>query len=370
MDEFGADCTQLECEPALDWYGRWAALAGRDAAMVTPDAVVSYGALLRQVTEEQTRLARLGFRQGDRFLHDGEPGSIAWFVTLLAGLDLHLQVILPDQDWPRDQIPMHTAALLRNRGGEPADRQGGIWLFTSGTTAQPKPRFRSLAAIRAEVARVAARVPPDLAQRKPASLCLLPLSHGFGLINALFLIHALGGLVIVDQIDQSARIANALARHPVEVLYSWPGHLERLANRNLWKSSEVSLRWCVSSSLRLTADIRSRFEQAASCWVRQQYGLTEIGPISNDSDEPPCRKLDCMGRPLDGVDVRVLDGSGRVLRALQTGEIAVRVKQLILPAREQTTDGYFRTGDRGYLDDAGRIHVLERITPFTDERRV
>ena len=331
---------------------------------------MSYSAILRRVRKECAKLAHLGLRQGDRFLHDGSPGSIAWFVTLLAGLDLHLQVILPDEDWPRDQIPIHTAALLNRRSRKRASSQGGIWLFTSGTTARPKPRFRSLTAIRAEVARVAARVPPDLAQRRPASLCLLPLSHGFGLINALFLVHSLGGLVIVDQIDQSARIANALRRYPVEVLYSWPGHLERLADRSLWKSSQVALRWCFSSSLRLTADIRSRFEQAAGCWVRQQYGMTETGPISNDSDEPPCRELDCVGRPLDGIGTSVLDDDGRVLCAMQIGEIAVRLKHLCLPAREQTADGHFRTGDRGYLDDAGRIHVLERITPFTDERRV
>ena len=67
-------------------------------------------------------------------------------------------------------------------------------------------------------------------------------------------------------------------------------------------SSRISPRWCVSSSRRLTAEIRSRFERAAGCQVRQQYGMTETGPLRNDSDQPPCQELDCMGRPLPGVD--------------------------------------------------------------------
>jgi long-chain acyl-CoA synthetase len=338
--------------------------------VITPEATVSFGALARQVSRERVKLAAMGLHEGNRFLHDDPPGTIRWLVTLLAGLDLRLQVILPDQDWPRDQIPMRTAPLLQGPHGGRSGRPGGIWLFTSGTTAQPKPRFRSLDAIRAEVARVAARVPPHVAQRRPASLCLLPLSHGFGLINALFLVHALGGSVIVDQINQLARIAEVVKRYPVEFLFSWPGHLERLADRCLWRSSRASLRWCFSSSLRLTAEIRSRFEQAAGCQVRQQYGMTETGPISNDGDEPPCRQLDCMGRPFDGVDVRVLDDTGRALPTLQIGEIAVRVVHLCLPLHEQTVDGYFRTSDRGYLDGAGRIYVLERIKSFTDERRL
>lgn len=88
-----------------------------------------------------------------------------------------------------------------------------------------------------------------------------------------------------------------------------------------------------------------------------------------DSEHPPATQTQCMGAPVAGVDFRVLDSHGQPLPGEQPGELAVKLDHLCLPPHELTADGYYRTGDHGYRDHLGRIHVLGRLTPFTDERQ-
>lgn len=351
---------------AFAFYDQWAQRAGGAPALITRSETVTYGELAIRVEKEQRRLLASDTVSRGCLRHADVPGSVDWVVTLLAGLNLGLEVVVPDQDWPREAIAEHTNPLLAE--GADSNGDGGIWLFTSGTTKKPKPRFRSLALLRSDVARVHQGLPDDLRERRPASLCLLPLSHGFGLINSLLLIHAIGGAVLIDDIRDRQRIAQLLRDHDVEILYAWPSHLEALADAALWKQAKTRLRWCVSSALRLSEDVATRFAEAAGCPVRQQYGTTETGPLCLDRGDPPSSQIDCMGRPVAGVQFCVLGQNGEPLTGDAEGELAVKLKHLNLAADELTADGFWPTGDHGYCDLSGRIHVLGRLSPFTDER--
>lgn len=357
-------------ESAFGWYRTWADRAPGSLAVVTSEASVTYGDLEGRIEAEQDQLASEGFTRGDRFLHDDLPSTVEWIVMLLAALNLRLEVVIPDQDWPREDIPNHTGALLRERPPASAGSSpGGLWLFTSGTTSTPKPRFRSLPNLRSNVAGVQERLPAALRARRPTCLCLLPLSHGFGLTNALLLMHAIGGTVLISDLADRPRITALLQQHRVEIFYSWPAQLDALADEHLWARSKVPLAWCVSSSLRLSPETAFRFEAASGCPVRQQYGATETGPLSLDSGNPPQRDPSCVGTPISGVEVVILGTDGEALGENQEGELAVRLQHLHLPRNELRADGFWPTGDWGCQDEAGRIYVLRRLNGFTDERR-
>ncbi|MFW6059731.1 MAG: isocitrate/isopropylmalate family dehydrogenase [Phycisphaeraceae bacterium] len=336
--------------------------------MAGPEGTLTYGQLVERIAAQHARLMDTGRQPGSRVLNDHPPGSVSWLVMLIASLDLGLQVIQPDQDWPRRDVMRHVAPLLESAPATATAAVPGVWLFTSGTTDHPKPRLRSLALLRSDVTRVRARLPAALVERRPAGLCLLPLSHGFGLINGLLLMHAIGGTVLVENIEHRDAVAELLRTHEVRMLYSWPAQLEILSDRELWRQAKTPLTWCVSSSLRLSAETAARFTAASGCPVRQQYGATETGPLCLDSDEPPSTQTTCMGTPLDGVTLRVLDEAGHELPAQREGELAVRLDHLSLDPSELTVDGFWRTGDRGYVDPSGRVHVLGRLKAFTDER--
>jgi acyl-coenzyme A synthetase/AMP-(fatty) acid ligase len=345
----------------LDWYLRSA--TGPGDAYVGPDARISYRELL-----ERIRPTVPAAEIPPRTLLSGHPGSAAWTVDLLAGLAAGHQVVVPDQDWPPERVNAHVAPVLSGDVALPEvlRRSPGIWLFTSGTTSRPKPRFRPLALLQDNVARVTATLPEDFRSQPPHALSILPMSHGFGLLNSLLVVHALGGTIVRVDPANPASIRAALATHPIDLIYGWPSHFELLAEPGLWAHAARPPRWCVSSAVAMPADLPPRFAAAAGCPVRQQYGSTETGPLCTDLDTPPNADPRCVGTPLPGVELRIAPFPGNP--ADGSGEIQVRLPHLGLSPDELTPDGFYPTGDRGTLGPGGRVFVLARLRPFTDER--
>jgi fatty-acyl-CoA synthase len=78
--------------------------------------------------------------------------------------------------------------------------------------------------------------------------------------------------------------------------------------------------------------------------------------------------LASVGRPVLGVHVRVVDDDGRALEALGVGEVEVRSPAVtkgywgdVERTRSATHDGWWRSGDIGYVDDDNRLHILSRV---------
>ena len=109
------------------------------------------------------------------------------------------------------------------------------------------------------------------------------------------------------------------------------------------------------------------------CGFAQLYGLTEatagitcLRPEEH-ADLNSERLLSC-GRPLDGVEIRVMDTEGQPLPPRQVGEIICRTAQIMkgywnLP--EETVKairgGWLHTGDAGYLDEEGFLYIYDRV---------
>ena len=101
----------------------------------------------------------------------------------------------------------------------------------------------------------------------------------------------------------------------------------------------------------------------------QGYGLSETGFLTGlqNQEHTPDRLTSC-GRPCPGVDLRVLDESGKEVETGKQGELAVRganVMRGYWNNPEETThafrDGMFRTGDIGYQDTNGFFYILDRL---------
>jgi fatty-acyl-CoA synthase len=100
------------------------------------------------------------------------------------------------------------------------------------------------------------------------------------------------------------------------------------------------------------------------------YGLTETygNCCVTDAAEPLAIRCNSVGRPLPGVDIRIVDGdTGKCLPHGEVGEIRVKgyvtigyFKDEVKTREASDADGFFMTGDLGYLDADGRLHFRGR----------
>jgi long-chain acyl-CoA synthetase len=130
-----------------------------------------------------------------------------------------------------------------------------------------------------------------------------------------------------------------------------------------------SVRLVVSTVAPVPPDVLKDFRHRFGVAVWSAYGLPEAGAVVCTTALGPGGKLDSIGLPAPGVDVRLVDDAGEDVVPGDPGEVIVRgpsVSQGYWNAAEETdmafTDGWFRTGDLAYRDDEGYLFLVGRKT--------
>lgn len=105
--------------------------------------------------------------------------------------------------------------------------------------------------------------------------------------------------------------------------------------------------------------------------VIQSYGMTETcSQIVALQFADASQHRGSAGKPLKGISLKIVDEEERILAANQIGEILVKGKNVIKnylneaawKTEKWTTDGWFKTGDMGYLDEAGYLYLVSRLS--------
>ncbi len=145
-----------------------------------------------------------------------------------------------------------------------------------------------------------------------------------------------------------------------------------LAERAATPASFVSLRKVVYGGSPISQTLLRQSLEMIGCQFLQIYASIETGNVAvclPPADHyPGSQLLGAAGKAYPGVDVKIIDGSGRSLPSGEVGEICVRTPARMLEywqlpdATARTlVDGWIHTGDAGYLDDAGYLFVGDRI---------
>jgi long-chain acyl-CoA synthetase len=175
-----------------------------------------------------------------------------------------------------------------------------------------------------------------------------------------------------------AEILDSLERHRVTNALFVPAMLQFLAGVPGAAERDYSaLRGIVYGASPITSDVLRRAMQTFPCPFVQVYGLTETTgaitqlPASDHALEGPrAHLLRSAGRALPWVGLRVVDPATGAARAPgEVGEVWTRSVQNFKgywgrpdeTAHTVTTDGWLRTGDAGYLDDAGYLFLTDRV---------
>lgn len=176
-----------------------------------------------------------------------------------------------------------------------------------------------------------------------------------------------GGAVILQPTFEAEAALDLIASERVSFMNGRPHQWARLASAPGWRTADLSsVRYVPRGEL-----IREH-PTVSSLWERpNSYGTTETMTIfsANTAETPAAERAHSFGPPLSGNTLKVVDPqSGVIVARGQRGELCIKGPTLMLgytgKAPEATFDdeGYFRTGDGGYVDDAGRLHWEGRLT--------
>ena len=114
--------------------------------------------------------------------------------------------------------------------------------------------------------------------------------------------------------------------------------------------------------------VAERFKATTGVDICQAYGLTETSPGATFNPARNTTFTGSIGLPLPSTDIAILDDDGAEVAIGATGEIAIRGPQVMTgywqrpdeTAKTMTADGFFKTGDIGFMDEKGFVFVVDR----------
>ncbi|GER82769.1 MAG: long-chain fatty acid--CoA ligase [Thermogemmatispora sp.] len=246
-----------------------------------------------------------------------------------------------------------------------------VILYTSGTTGRPKGvmlSHRNLVANAVSGRGVGGDEDPSVAESQGEThLAILPLAHAFGLVasNVAYLNGA--RIVMLPRFDTTA-VFSAIERYRVSGFAGVPAMFVALLHSpDADRYDTSSLQYCVSGSAPLPVAVLEAFEQKFGCRILEGYGLSEATAALTGHNREMPRKPGSVGKPLPGVEIRIVDENDRDVPVGEVGEIIARGPNVMqqyynLPEETATAmrNGWLHTGDMGRMDEDGYIYVVER----------
>jgi long-chain acyl-CoA synthetase len=196
-------------------------------------------------------------------------------------------------------------------------------------------------------------------------LAALPLAHSFGLNGALLAPLLTGATVrLVERFVPDA-VQTVLEHDGVTVLPAVATMFRRLLDCGF--AGAPTLRLAVSGAAPCPWDLAAAWRARTDVRIVRGYGMTELfRPLSYLAAEPADHP-ECVGRPVPGVEIRVVDDEGRAVASGETGELLIRTPAALdgyLGSPEDTRavlrDGWFHTGDLARLTPDGYVAIAGR----------
>ena len=201
-------------------------------------------------------------------------------------------------------------------------------------------------------------------------LNVAPLFHIWGLgYGVIVSVYAQATFVLIPRFD-AAVVLRAIDEYKVTIFGGGPAPIYAgLVNSEA--ASEVdfsSLKYCLSGGAPCPEDLHRRWEKLTGCPISEGWGMTEGAPFCVNSAHV-VHKLLTVGPPAHETEIEIvdLDTGTTVLPMGEAGEIRARGPQIMSGYRnapEETAyalrDGWMHTGDIGFIDDDGYVHIVDR----------
>ena len=252
-----------------------------------------------------------------------------------------------------------------------------LQLYTSGTTGKPKGAVmthgsilssRDATAAAGEMRNWQEPIPGDV------TLLAMPCFHISGTGTGIGTMVAGSNSIVLPEYDP-AKALDLIQNFNISKIFLVPAAIQILLNHP--KVGEVDfsrLKYVTYGASPIPLELMREAMRVLGCGFVQMYGMTEtsgtivaLDPEDHVPEGSP--RMRSVGKPLAGVELKIIDEAGNDVPAGTVGEIATRSSKNMrgywnnADATAATIDaeGWLRTGDAGYLDEDGYLYIHDRV---------
>jgi HIP---CoA ligase len=243
-------------------------------------------------------------------------------------------------------------------------------LFTSGTTGRPKGvmlEHRAICNVFLNLANVFDMRPGD------RQLVVLPFFHSFGLHVGILCAFMRGITILPQAVFDADAVMQRVQADRVTLFPGPPTVFQSMIHSPHRRDFDLSSLRSVTIGAagfppRLVADI---MDQLGVPEVRNGFGITESSGVVSlvPAGQPPEIVASTVGKPLPGIEVKIVDSQGTAQPATRPGEVLIRGYTIMrgylddpaATAAAIDADGWFHSGDVGYLREDGNLVITDRI---------
>ncbi|AZO41081.1 long-chain fatty acid--CoA ligase [Mesorhizobium sp. M7D.F.Ca.US.005.01.1.1] len=283
---------------------------------------------------------------------------------------------------PAWSLPGHVkfnAALKAGAGAtfKPAKTAAGDVAFlqyTGGTTGVSKGATLLHSNVLANVAQNAQWMEDAYTIKpKPAHpnfICALPLYHIFALtVNALMGMQQGARNVLIPNPRDIPGFVKELQKYPVHIFPGLNTLFNALLNNEDFRKLDFKpLVLTLGGGMAVQRGVAERWKALTGCPVTEGYGLSETSPVATANKFSAGDFTGTIGLPLPSTEIAIRDDDGNNLPLGEVGEICIRGPQVMAgywnrpdeTAKVMTKDGYFKSGDMGFMDERGYTKIVDR----------
>ncbi len=246
--------------------------------------------------------------------------------------------------------------------------------YTGGTTGVSKGAMLSDRNVIANLLQNEAWLQPAL--DKPPRVealtfvCALPLYHIFALTVCCLMGTRLGGMnILIPNPRDIPGLIKTLSKYKFNMFPAVNTLYNGLLNHpDFARLDFSSLKLCNGGGMAVQRAVNDRWRQVTGKSIVEGYGLSETSPVATANPADATEFTGTIGLPISSTEIAILDDAGEALPTGAVGEIAIRGPQVMKgywqrpeeTARVMTQDGFFRSGDIGFMDERGYVSIVDR----------
>jgi long-chain acyl-CoA synthetase len=278
------------------------------------------------------------------------PGAVRFNSALSAGRSMSLQAV---------DIAEKDVAFLQYTGGTTGVSKGATLTHSNIMSNMAQNRVWLSPVIDGR------GVPDDM-----VFICALPLYHIFALTVCMMQGMELGGCNLL--IPNPRDIPGFVKELQTSKMHFFPG-LNTLFNGlmnnpDFAKLDFSSMLLTMGGGMAVQSSVADRWEKMTGHVIHEGYGLSETSPVATANPFDIKKYTGTIGLPLPSTDIAIRDDDGNDLPNGEVGEICIRGPQVMAgywqrpdeTANVMTADGYFKSGDMGFMDPNGYTKIVDR----------